>query len=77
MHYLGFNVQVMAVDLQLHGQRSTTLTVSPNMFEARPSGKRIFLLKDDIFRDFIFKQQPRETNSTLKMSIRRYIQKHM
>lgn len=44
------------VDLQCCVQRSTAPTVGLDVFKARPSGKRIFLLKDDIFRDLIFKQ---------------------
>lgn len=40
--------------------RSRALTVKFHMFEARSFGKRIFLLRDDISRDLIFKQQPRE-----------------
>lgn len=52
-------------DLQLHGQRSTALTVKFHTFEAGSFGKRIFLLKDNIFRDLIFKQQPREMLTVL------------
>jgi len=55
----------MPVKFQLHGQRSTALTVGLNMFEAGPPGKRIVLLKVDIFRDLILKQQPRETLTAL------------
>lgn len=55
----------MPEDFQLHRQRSTALIVSLNVSEARPSGSRIFLLQDDIFRDLIFKQQPREMLTAL------------
>lgn len=44
----------MAVGSQLCDQGLAALAVSLTVFEAGPSGKRIFSLKDDIFRDLIF-----------------------